>query len=125
MDPIFYIESTDVSPEIKFDLQQDLFLVKGRSMHENSEEFYQPVIDWLRSNAAGLKRSVNFDVSLDYYNTGSFIRLMALFNCIQELNDGGSQFTIRWICEADDEDNIEDGASFKEVVKVPFEIIEL
>lgn len=125
METTFYIESTDVSPEIKFDLQQDLFVVKGRSMPENTEGFYQPVIDWLKTNAKGVNRNINFDVILDYYNTGSFIRLMALFNCLQDLNEAGSQFTVRWICESDDEDNIEDGVSFKEVVKVPFEIIEL
>ena len=123
MDTIFYIESTEVSPEIKFDLQQDLFLVKGRSMLEDSEGFYQPVIEWLKANAVGINRNINFDVILDYYNTGSFIRIMALFNCLHDLNQTGSQFKVRWICESDDEDNIEDGHSFKEVVKVPFEII--
>ncbi|MFT4545049.1 MAG: hypothetical protein ACI9UR_000048 [Bacteroidia bacterium] len=125
MDTTLYIESTDVSPEIKFDLQQDLFVVKGRSMPENTEGFYQPVIDWLRANAIGLNRACNFDVALDYYNTGSFIRLMAIFNCLDELNKSGSQFTVRWICESDDEDNIEDGISFKQVVKVPFEVVKL
>ena len=89
MDTIFYIESTEVSPEIKFDLQQDLFLVKGRSMPEDSEGFYQPVIEWLKANAVGINRNINFDVILDYYNTGSFIRIMALFNCLHDLNQTG------------------------------------
>ena len=94
-------------------------------MPENSEKFYVPVIDWLYQNISIHKTTANFDVALDYYNTGSFIRLMGLFNTLHELNEAGNEFRVRWLCEPDDEDNLDDGLSFKEVVKIPFDIIEL
>ena len=94
-------------------------------MPENAEKFYQPVIAWLNDKLQSNPTTANFDVALDYYNTGSFIRLMGLFNTLHKLNESGNEFRVRWICEADDEDNIDDGKSFKEVVKIPFEIIEL
>jgi hypothetical protein len=50
---------------------------------------------------------------------------MGLFNTLGDLNEAGSDFRVSWLCQSDDEDNIDDGQSFKEVVKIPFEIIEL
>lgn len=125
METKFYIEATSVSPEINFNIEQASFVIKGRSMPENAEKFYLPVMAWLIDNIRSSPMSANFDVALDYYNTGSFIRLMGLFNTLKELNESGSEFRVRWLCESDDEDNIDDGQSFKEVVKVPFDIIEL
>jgi hypothetical protein len=44
---------------------------------------------------------------------------------LEELNEKDNELCVRWICESEDEDNIADGQSFKEVVKIPFEVIEL
>ena len=94
-------------------------------MPENTEKFFNPINNWLRENLQYQFVRATVDIRLDYYNTGSFIRLMALFNLLEELNRTGNEFVVRWICEAEDEENISDGRSFQEVVKVPFEIIEL
>ncbi len=125
METTLTISSTEITPEVNFDLTANTFLIKGRSMPEDAEKFYSAIILWLRSNLDGSGREANFDVVLDYYNTGSFIRLMALFNVLHEFNGKGHRFKVRWICEADDEDNVDDGRSFQEVLKIPFEIIEL
>ncbi|MCF8277328.1 MAG: DUF1987 domain-containing protein [Flavobacteriales bacterium] len=125
MDKKLYIEATSVSPEIDFDIEALRFSIRGRSMPENTEKFYNPVTNWLNDNLRFQFVRANIDIALDYYNTGSFIRLMGLFNLLHELNDTGNEFRVRWICEAEDEDNVADGLSFKEVVKIPFEIIEL
>lgn len=120
-----HIERTDVSPEIIFDMEKMIFSISGRSMPENSEGFYEPVLNWIRDNFKDSDAEAVFDINLDYYNTGSFIRLMGLFNLLGDMNAEGKNFSVRWICEAEDEDNIADGESFKEVVKVPFHIIEI
>lgn len=99
--------------------------MQGRSMPENSETFYNPILDWLRENLHSKSIKANFDVKLDYYNTGSFIRLMELFNLLQKLNENGSEFTIRWICDDGDEDNVADGEAFRDVINIPFEILQV
>lgn len=120
-----YIEPTDLSPEIDFDLETNKFIIRGRSMPENSEKFFNPIFDWMRENLSYQFLDVTVDVALEYYNTGSFIRLMALFNLLDELNKTDNKFRVRWIVEAGDEDNMADGESFREVIKIPFEIIEV
>lgn len=125
MNSKYFVERTPVSPEVNFDWDLKKFIITGRSMPENSEAFYEPILDWLRYKFNGQKVQANIELNLDYYNTGSFIRLMGLFNLLAELNNAGNKLTVKWICDAEDEDNIADGESMKEVVKVPFEIIEI
>ena len=125
METTLYIEGTAYTPEIDFNVTEVKFTIKGRSMPENTEKLYNPILDWLRVNLHHQFVKANINVNLEYYNTGSFIRLMALFNLLEELNEKDNELSVQWVCESEDEDNIADGKSFKEVVKIPFEIIEL
>lgn len=94
-------------------------------MPEDSEGFYGPVKDWMRKHLTGTMLKANFDLHLEYYNTGSFIRLMEVFNILTELNNSGCQFVVRWYYDADDLDSRDDGESFRDVVKIPFDISEV
>ncbi len=48
MEPII-IEGTPKTPTIKFDAKEGVFEIKGRSIPENSVEFYKPLVDWLEN----------------------------------------------------------------------------
>ena len=48
MKPII-IEGTPKTPTIRFDVSEGIFEIKGRSIPENSVEFYKPLIDWLEN----------------------------------------------------------------------------
>ncbi len=117
-----YIEPTPATPEVLFDLELEKFSINGRSMPEDAESFYLPIINWLKENVEHLDIKANLDVKLEYYNTGSFIRLMEIFNTLEVLNERNNEFSVRWLVEKDDLDNINDGESFKDVVKIPFKI---
>ena len=41
------IEGTPKTPTVKFDSTAGVFEIKGRSIPENSVEFYKPLVDWL------------------------------------------------------------------------------
>ncbi|MBL4585972.1 MAG: DUF1987 domain-containing protein [Flavobacteriales bacterium] len=114
------IAPTSVTPEIRFNIEERKFLIQGRSMPEDTEAYYSQIIQWVRKNLNDQKITANFDVVLEYYNTGSFIRLMTLFILLVELNKKGNKFSVRWFCEEDDQDNIDSGQSFKDVLDLPF-----
>ena len=50
METTLYIEGTAYTPEIDFNVTEVKFTIKGRSMPENTEKFYNPILDWLRVN---------------------------------------------------------------------------
>jgi len=125
MKEVLDLAPSSTTPSVYLDLIKEEFKIAGRSMPEDSEGFYGPVKDWMRKHLTGTMLKGNFDFHLEYYNTGSFIRLMEVLNLLAELNKGGCHFSVRWYYDADDLDAKDDGESFKDVVKVPFEIIEI
>ncbi len=50
MEPIS-IEGTPKTPSVKFDAASGNIEIKGRSIPENSIEFYKPLVDWLEEYA--------------------------------------------------------------------------
>jgi len=120
MENILEIGSTSVTPEVRFNIEKREFLIKGRSMPEDTEAYYSEIMTWVRANLTDRKITANFDVVLEYYNTGSFIRLMSLFILLVELNRKGNHISVRWFCEEDDQDNIDSAQSFKDVLDLPF-----
>jgi len=46
MEPLI-IEGTAKTPTVNFNASEGLIEIKGRSIPENSIEFYKPLVDWL------------------------------------------------------------------------------
>lgn len=117
------LEPTQSTPKVLFDLEKKHFELSGRSMPENSLKFYNPVLDWLKVNLESTQDSIELDVNLEYYNTGTYVRLMEIFNFMAELNENGRDVKIVWYYDNDDPDQLEDGKAFEEVVNVPFDFM--
>lgn len=120
---VLLIEPTPTSPRVDFDTEANRFSIKGRSMPEDSDKFYGTLKEWLVRNLHGKRVKAVMDIALDYYNTGSFIRLMEIFNLLAELNGAGHSLGVNWHYDVDDQDTHDDGLAFKDVVKVPFELV--
>ena len=70
MEPII-IEGTPKTPTVKFDSSEGVFEIKGRSIPENSIEFYKPLVDALDKYAGSPKSATNVNIQLEYFNTSS------------------------------------------------------
>lgn len=114
------LEATQSTPKVVFDLTSKHFELSGRSMPENSLKFYNPVLQWLKDNLVKVEGEIELDVNLEYYNTGTYVRLMEIFNYLAELKEEGREVRIVWYYDDDDPDQLEDGKAFEEVVEVPF-----
>jgi hypothetical protein len=106
------IESTSSTPAIQFKTDGRM-LIEGRSLPENVMNFYSPLIDW----ASKLKaEKVKLDINLEYLNSAStkkileFLKVLDANNCIKT-------FIVNWHYEADDEDTLENGQIFEELLR--------
>ena len=108
------------TPEVKFNLSENYYEISGRSMPENSLKFYTEIQQWLKDNLVKINEEIQFLVKLEYYNTGTYVRLMEIFNFLSELHNEGKKVKVVWFYDRDDEDHLEDGKAFAEVVTVPF-----
>jgi hypothetical protein len=120
------IEGTPKTPTIKFDSEKGFLEIKGRSIPENSIEFYKPLVDWLDKYSASPKGSTNVNIALEYFNTSSSKCILDVFKKLESIQkSGNSQITINWYYESDDEDMLEAGEDYQAIINVPFKMMEL
>jgi SiaC family regulatory phosphoprotein len=97
--------------------------LKGKSIPENSVEFYKPVFDWLDLYASNPQASTKVLVELEYFNTSSSKCILDIFRKLEALHESGrSIVSIAWLYDEDDEDMMETGEDYQTIVKVPFTI---
>jgi len=124
MDSIF-IEGTPKTPNVRFDNEKGALLLKGRSIPENSIEFYKPLVDWLEAYSNSPQPKTVCEIQLEYFNTSSSKCLLDLFKKMENMIKDGNEIVINWYYEEDDEDMLEAGEDYQSIINVPFKMIEL
>jgi len=119
------IEGTPKTPTINFDMNTGMLEIKGRSIPENSIEFYKPLVEHLERYAQKPLASTSVNIQLEYFNTSSSKCILDVFKKLETIAKGGNQITINWYYEQDDEDMLEAGEDYQAIINVPFKMIEV
>lgn len=117
------IEGTPKTPTVKFDKDNGVLEIKGRSIPENSIEFYKPLIDWIESYGKNPKSETLVNIKLEYFNTSSSKCILDVFKKLETVS--GTNMTINWYYEQDDEDMLEAGEDYQAIISIPFKMIEV
>ncbi len=117
----FFLEPTLKTPKVDFDFTTGFFELSGRSIPENSLLFYEPIIERIKDLDVEDLNEINLKVNLEYFNTSSSKSLVAIFRAIEALSDRYN-VTIHWYYDIEDEDMMESGEDFKNLLKVPFHL---
>jgi len=123
MNPII-ISATEDTPGIRLDKTQDIFEISGRSLPEDVVKFYKPILDWLDEYAQSPNENTVFDFKLSYFNTSSSKIILDILMKLEALHDDGKNITIKWHYPSDDEDMMEAGEEYAEIVSIPIELVE-
>lgn len=119
------IEGTPKTPTVEFDSNSGVLLVKGRSIPENSIEFYKPMIDWIDSYAGSPQENTVVNIQLEYFNTSSSKCILDVFKKLETISSQGKAIVINWHYEEDDEDMLEAGEDYEAIINIPFKMIEI
>lgn len=119
------IEGTSKTPTVLFDSENGVMELKGRSIPENSIEFYKPIVECLDGYADAPKSKTSVNIQLEYFNTSSSKCILDLFKKLEAIHKGGNEVVINWHYEEDDEDMLEAGEDYQAIIKVPFKMIEV
>ena len=119
------IEGTSKTPTVVFDSQEGFLELKGRSIPENSIEFYKPIVESLNNYSDGPKESTKVNIQLEYFNTSSSKCILDLFKKLESIHKGGNKVIINWFYEEDDEDMLEAGEDYQAIIDLPFKMIEV
>jgi len=124
MEKIF-IEPTRVTPLVNFDPNEGILEIKGRSSPENSILFYQKIIDALDEVAVSDMDEFQANFSFEYFNTSSSKCLFDVFKRLSKIDDAGKSVTINWFYEEDDEDMMEAGEDYADLLDLDFNFKEI
>ena len=119
------LEPSNKTPKIDFNASTGILEISGRSIPENSVEYYRPALEWLDEYALGPIPTTKFIFKLEYFNTSSSKCILDIFRKLESLKENGSTAQVNWYFDEDDEDMQESGEDFKEIINLPFEMIEL
>ncbi len=118
-------EGTPKTPYVRLDGEKGIIEIKGRSIPENSIEFYKPLIDWLEEYGDIALEETVVNVQLEYFNTSSSKCILDIFKKLEVIFKKGCKVEVNWYYEEDDEDMFEAGEDYQSIINIPFKMIEM
>jgi len=118
------ISSTKNSPEIIMN-PDGIIKIKGRSIHENVAEFFEPVEDWVSEYIRTPGDITSVDINLEYFNSASAKVFIHLLQKLTYVTLKHKKFIFNWYYEEGDEDILERGEYFSSILDVPINFIKV
>lgn len=124
------IESTAITPEINFDIDNNTLSLLKVSKPENAIEFYKPLFDFIDRFETDVVKPKQIDritveFKFDYFNTSSAKIIHQLLTKFKKISRMGIKIDVNWYYPDDDEDMLEDGQMISEAQGMPFNYIAL
>lgn len=120
-----FIEPTRTTPLVNFDPDEGLLEMKGRSSPENSIQFYQKVLDSLEEYAKTGGNQFTANIAFEYFNTSSSKCLFDVFKRLSKIGEAGKKITINWYYEEGDDDMMEAGEDYSDLLDLKFNFFEI
>jgi hypothetical protein len=119
---VIKIKPSDDTPSVTLDSEKEVFEMSGRSLPEDVNEFYDPLLNWLEEYKSSPNKTTNFTFKMQYFNTASSKVILDVMLKLEELMEAGNEVKILWYFEDGDEDMEEAGEEFSDIVEVPFDM---
>ncbi len=113
------------TPEVNMDVETGLIEFKGRSLPEDVNSFYQPVIKWIDEYLQSPAKETSVVFQLEYFNTASSKVIYEILMKLDKITSDQSDVKVSWYYETDDEDMLDIGKEYKENLQLNFNMISI
>ena len=118
-----YIPGSKRTPEVKFDKQEGYLSVSGRSLPDNANDFYLPVLKEVDNYLLNPQDTTRILFNLDYLDSSSSQLILALVYKLNKILDAHKELYIEWHYMEDDYDILETGKTYSELTGIDFDFI--
>jgi hypothetical protein len=122
MEPLI-LKGTEDTPSITLDNINKQYEISGRSLPEDVVLFYQPVLDWLNLYSEKPAEEMVWKFKLEYFNTASSKIILDILMKLEEINEKGTNVIVQWHYDQKDNDMMEAGEEYKDLVGLTFEMV--
>ena len=116
----FHVEETKTTPSIH--IEHGEISIKGRSIPEDSFEFYEPVLEACEKYTLKPAKHTAVNIHLEYVNSGSKKFLTNILTILEASYLDGNGYEITWTHESDDEAILDLGKDLRSIIKIPISI---
>ncbi len=116
------IEKTRKTPGVN--LTPGALLFYGRSIIDNTRDFYQPVYDWICKYLENPANETEVIMKLEYIDAPSVNTLMNLLKIINEIRERGLIFKVKWFYEYGDLEMLQLGSILQSRLEIEFDFHE-
>jgi len=117
------IPGTPKTPTVDMNVESGIIEIKGRSIPENSIDFYRPVVEWLDKYADSPAPETKVNIQLEYFNTSSSKCILDVFKKLEPIKKANKDIHVNWYYEEDDEEMMEAGETYGTMTVIPFKLI--
>ncbi|MEP0366810.1 MAG: DUF1987 domain-containing protein [Cyclobacteriaceae bacterium] len=119
------IDATPTTPLVKVNADECIIQLTGRSSPENSLQFYYPLMDKIKTLFADCTETIQVNFSFQYFNTSSSKCLFDFFKMLRNFIKEGKDVEINWHYEEYDDDMLETGEDYAELLGLEFNFVEV
>lgn len=116
----FFLERRTDTPQVEWCPQEGILKMTGRSLPENAEAFYKPVLDWIKEYIPTAAEKTILRVELEYFNSSSVKQLLSILIKLEDLRMMGKEVEVVWVYNQDDELMEMKGRELESIVELPF-----
>ena len=122
MEPLI-LKGTEDTPSITLDVIANHYEISGRSLPEDVVVFYQPVMNWINLYSEKPGEEMIWKFQLEYFNTASSKIILDILMLLEEIKDKGTNVIVQWHYDNNDNDMMEAGEEYKDLVGLTFEMV--
>jgi len=118
------VRPTRITPLVYFDPNRGLLELRGKSSPENAINFYNNLLVALEKYAMYGSRDITANFKYEYFNTSSSKCIFDIFRRLIKIGEQGHNLNINWYYEEYDDDMLEAGEDYSDLLGVDFNYIE-
>jgi hypothetical protein len=119
-----FIKETPTTPEVAFKVEDGIFEIKGVSIPEDTEDFYNPLLYHIEEFLTKHNPTkVTLALKLIYVNTSTSGMIGKIIKLLENTASLEQEIIVQWFYETEDEDMKDLGEDFHSFSTLKFEMI--
>ena len=118
-----FFECEKQSPCVLYDIESNIFEIKGKSFAKYSRHIYQQILEWFNEYIKRPNDDTVFSFRFEFYDSSSAKMILEILKKIDILHNQNKNVEIHWYYPEDDDDIEEAGEIYANLVDAPVKII--
>ncbi len=110
------------TPHVILDADKSEFEISGKSMPEDVNAFFEPIMGWLEEYKESPNPNTDFLFKMNYFNSASAKYFHDIMKILEAIYLKGASVKVIWFHDEDDEAMEEAGEELRDMVKLPFSL---